>query len=77
MQNNETLNEDSFYERNDIYYCSCCGLFYDSLTHQTVNVPYTEMPAEMALQVMYDRGLISQMRARRKRTGKGKGFGNN
>lgn len=77
MSNKEILNEDSFYEREDIYYCSCCGLFYDSLTHEVKNINYTDMPAEMAIQVMYDRGILSERKARRRQTGKGKGFGLN
>lgn len=43
------------YIRDDIYYCSKCGQFYDRKTHVLVHVPYTEMPAEFALKVMSDR----------------------
>lgn len=47
------------YNRDDIYYCGCCGLFYNSKTHVSEAIKYTDMPAEFALQVMYDRQRIS------------------
>lgn len=40
------------YTRDDIYYCPGCGQFFDEATDQRVEVPYSEMPAEFALQVM-------------------------
>jgi len=43
------------YIRDDIYYCPGCGRFFDELTDKLVEVPYTEMPADFALQVMSDR----------------------
>ncbi len=47
------------YQRNDIYYCSCCAKFYDRITHKRVVIQYHEMPAEMALEVMQDRQRIA------------------
>ncbi len=38
--------------RNDIEFCSCCGNFYSLVTGRVVDVPYTEMPAEVAIYVM-------------------------
>ena len=43
------------YSRDDIYYCPCCGLFYDIKTHSEVQVPFEELPIEFAIQVMRDR----------------------
>jgi hypothetical protein len=40
------------YLRDDIYYCSGCGEFFDDLTNKLVDVPYSEMPADFALEVM-------------------------
>lgn len=40
------------YLRDDIYYCPGCGEFFDELTDKLVEVPYTEMPADFALEVM-------------------------
>lgn len=42
----------SNYQRNDIEFCCCCGKFYSLVTGRVVDVPYTEMPAEVALYVM-------------------------
>jgi hypothetical protein len=38
----------------DIYYCSECGQFFDELA-RVIDIPYTEMPAKFAIQVMEDR----------------------
>ncbi len=53
MQNKE------LYQRNDIYYCSCCAKFYERITHKRVVIQYHEMPAEMAMEVMEDRQRIA------------------
>lgn len=55
------------YTCDDIYYCSCCGEFYNRYTHLRVEVPYEEMPADFALKVMEDRQKLShKAQARRK-----------
>lgn len=46
---------ERIYIREDIYYCSKCGHFYDIKTDRLVDVPYTEMTAEFAMKVMRDR----------------------
>jgi hypothetical protein len=43
------------YIREDIYYCSGCGQFFDELTDKRLEISYAEMPAEFAIQVMSDR----------------------
>lgn len=67
------------YIRDDIYYCPGCGQFFDEITDKLVDVPYSEMPADFALQVMDDRQKASKgcHRQKRKRPKKdqGKGFG--
>ncbi len=45
------------YIRNDIYYCKGCGQFFDELTDEQVEIAYSEMPADFAIQVMSDRQL--------------------
>ena len=40
------------YFRDDIYICPDCGYFFDEQTNKMVDVPYSEMPAEVALEVM-------------------------
>ena len=47
------------YQRNDIYYCSCCANFYEKGTHKKVHIAYHELSAEMALEVMIDRQKIA------------------
>lgn len=68
------------YIRNDIYYCRGCGQFFDDLTDKLVEVSYTEMPAEFALEVMKDRQKASkvchsQKRAKRRSRPQNRGFG--
>ncbi len=41
--------------RDDIYYCGCCGKFFSDVTDEEVKVPFEEMPAALAIQVMSDR----------------------
>ena len=43
---------ETTYTRDDVYYCPSCGEFYDIKTEQLVKIPYTEMPADFALEVM-------------------------
>lgn len=43
------------YTRDDIYYCDCCGFFYDRITDKLVHVGLEELPAVFALEVMADR----------------------
>lgn len=65
------------YSRDDIYYCPCCGLFYDIKTHSEVQVPFEELPIEFAIQVMTDRQKAGQgkHKSRRKPKRSTKGFG--
>ena len=46
---------DITYLRDDIYYCPGCGEFFDEVTDKLVDVPYTEIPADFALEVMATR----------------------
>lgn len=75
MSNSKTLDSDSSYERDDIYFCLDCGEFHLAKTHQPVNIAYTDMPAEFALEVMYYRQAMYNSRKKSRKTGKGKGFG--
>lgn len=69
------------YQRDDIYYCECCGLFHSSETDQPVDVPLHELPADFALLVMQHRQTITNprhrtvTRRRRPKQRKGNGFG--
>jgi hypothetical protein len=65
------MTED--YMRDDIYYCECCGVFYDRKTHETVNVGLHEIPADFALEVMADRQQNAARKQRRERS-KSRGF---
>ena len=40
------------FEREDVVFCACCGRFLDAETSLPVEIPYEEMPASFALQVM-------------------------
>jgi hypothetical protein len=64
------------YNEADLYYCECCGEFYDRKTHVSVNVPLSEIPADFALEVMAARQKSYKGR-QKKRTApkKTKGFG--
>lgn len=50
---NTQMNEK--FLRDDIYYCGCCGKFFSDVTDEEVKVPFEEMPAALAIQVMTDR----------------------
>lgn len=68
------------YIRDDIYYCSGCGQFFDNKTDRQVEVSYTEMPADFALEVMKDRQNVSkachtQKRAKKRSRPQNRGFG--
>ena len=43
------------YLMDDVYYCPCCGEFYDIKTHALVTVDLSTIPAVFALEVMNDR----------------------
>ncbi len=43
-----------FYSSIKIYYCNECGQFFNELG-RVIDIPYTEMPASFAIQVMDDR----------------------
>jgi hypothetical protein len=64
--------------RDDIYYCNCCGKFFSEMTDEEVQVPFEEMPAALAIQVMADRqnsekdDYKTQRSSRRKPRGFGK-----
>ena len=77
MQNSKAINDDPFYQRKDIYFCLSCGHFHDSITDKQVNIPYTDMPADFALAVMYHRQWVHDIKRKRRKTGKGKGFKSN
>ncbi len=48
------------YLRNDIYFCECCAQFFDCMTDEVVDVKYTEMPADFALELMLYRQWLEQ-----------------
>jgi hypothetical protein len=67
------MGGNAVFQRNDIYYCSCCAKFYNNITHERVHVAYHELPAEMAMQVMNDRIKVANQdshETRRKRAKK-------
>lgn len=72
---NTQMNEE--FQRDDIYYCKCCALFYDIKTQSEVHVPFEEMPLDFAIQVMSDRQKSGKGRhkSRRKPKRSTKGFG--
>lgn len=43
---------DTKFQRDDIYFCECCLAFYDRKTHLLVDVPYSEMPADLAITLL-------------------------
>jgi hypothetical protein len=54
------------YQRDDIYLCYCCYQFFKMRTHERVDVPYHEMPAELAMELMIKRATIAQSKRKRK-----------
>jgi hypothetical protein len=54
------------YIRDDIYLCNCCYQFFNVNTRQRVDVPYTEMPAELAMQLMINRATLANKKAKKK-----------
>lgn len=67
------------YLRDDIYICPECGQFFDCLSDVLVEVPYSEMPADFAIEVMSIRKKPSACRhkvrrSKKSKPGKGKGF---
>jgi hypothetical protein len=54
------------YERDDIYLCCCCHQFFNMKTHEKVNVSYTEMPAELAMELMISRAGLSNKKVKKK-----------
>jgi len=64
------------YNDADIYYCECCGEFYERQTHLTVNVPLTELSADFAIEVMTARQKSYKGRQKKRTAPKSrKGFG--
>jgi hypothetical protein len=55
------------YQRNDICFCHCCYQFFDNKTRQKVDVPYHEMPAEFAMELMIKRAELAQRKVRKKK----------
>ena len=49
------------YIRDDIYICPGCGQFFDEKTDKLVEVAYSDMPAEFALEVMQIRQRKSKL----------------
>jgi hypothetical protein len=41
--------------RAELYYCPGCGYFFDTKENKILDIAYTEMSADFALQVMSDR----------------------
>jgi hypothetical protein len=66
------------YEREDIYLCVDCGFFYRCDNDEHVDVPLSEIPADLAIDVLFIRkgrtkpphGYAAK-RIRRNRKGKG------
>jgi len=68
------MNEN--YQRDDIYYCSCCAEFYDIKTHELVNLKISDIPLDMALLVMDARQKLKGNNHRSTKTRrKPRGFG--
>jgi hypothetical protein len=62
------------YFRNDIYLCCCCLEFKDNETNEIVDVPYSEMPAELALELMTRRSGVLYRHPKMKQKKQHKGF---
>lgn len=60
------------YIRDDIYLCLDCYNFHDAKTHEIVDVPYSEMPADLAIELMKRRNGVLYRHPRMKRKN---GFG--
>jgi hypothetical protein len=54
------------YIRDDIYLCTCCCQFFNVNTRERVDVPYTEMPAELAMELMINRAVLANKKAKKK-----------
>jgi hypothetical protein len=54
------------YKRDDIYLCGCCHQFFNLKTHEKVDVPYTDMPAELAMELMINRAVLSNNKGKKK-----------
>jgi len=69
------------YQRDDIYYCECCGEFHDTETDKRIDVPLHELPADFALLVMEHRQSIGNrkhktvVKRRKQKEQKRNGFG--
>jgi len=55
------------YMRDDIYLCTCCYQFFKMKTHEKVEVPYHQMPAELAMELMIKRATFTKGKRKRKR----------
>lgn len=55
------------YLRDDIYFCDCCAQFFDIKIDQPVDVPYSEMPAEFAVDLMQYRATLGNKQHKKKR----------
>lgn len=64
----------SKYQRDDIYLCLDCYNFHDCKTGKIVDVPYSEMPAKLAIELMKRRNGVLYRHPKMKRK---KGFDKN
>jgi hypothetical protein len=54
------------YSRDDIYLCTCCHQFFNMKTRERVDVPYTEMPAELVMEFMISRASLVNKNVKKK-----------
>lgn len=54
------------YQRDDIYLCEECWQFHNLKTDKVVDVPYTEMPADLAVFLMMKRSGVLKRHPPRK-----------
>lgn len=66
------------YERDDIYLCMDCGFFYRCSDDKLMDIPLSEIPAELAIDVMCIRNgatkphhKYTSQRVRRNKRGRG------
>lgn len=60
--------ENNQYVRDDIYLCADCGKFHSLADDSVVDVPYSEMPAQVAINVMsYRQELATKSLKKRKK----------
>ncbi len=52
------------YQRDDIYWCECCGEFYAEKTDQKVDVDLSEMSTEFAARITKRRAELAKKKRR-------------